>query len=196
MFGLIVCKSRLYFAFLNLTDNSMNILKTFVTIFALVSTTSVSDNNLLRQSHGTIQGKTTSAQQEEKKCIAEALWYEARGEGLEGMKHVLSVIHNRKESKQYPSTYCKVIKQYKQFSYRNNFPKEKVLDIARKPVGASEEQVKGLVLELAENASKGLFKPLLKPSVMHYHTNDVRPYWKAAFRVEVQHGKHVFLIKK
>lgn len=171
-------------------------LKTLVIVLTLVSSTSVSDSNLLRQDHGLIKGKTTPLQQEEKKCIAEALWYEARGEGLEGMKHVLSVIHNRKESKQYPGTYCKVIKQYKQFSYRNNFPKEKVLDIARKPVGASEEQAKGLVLELAENASKGLFKPLLKPSVLHYHTSDVKPYWKAAFRTEVQHGKHVFLVKK
>lgn len=175
----------------------MNILKTLVATLALVSSTSVSDKNLLQQSHGLIQKvKQNPAQQEEKKCIAEALWYEARGEGLQGIKYVLSVIHNRKESKHYPNTYCKVIKQYKQFSYRNDFPKEKVLDIAKKPVGASEQQVKGWVLELAENASKGLFKPLLKPSVMHYHTNDVSPYWKHAFRTEVQHGKHVFLDKK
>lgn len=181
----------------------MKTLKTLVAVLTLVSSTSVSDKNLLQQSHGLIQTvkqtkqvKSDHAQQEEKKCIAEALWYEARGEGLQGIKYVLSVIHNRKESKHYPGTYCNVIKQYKQFSYRNDFPKEKVLDIAKKPVGASEEKVKGWVLELAENASKGLFKPLLKPSVMHYHTNDVSPYWKHAFRTEVQHGKHVFLAKK
>jgi spore germination cell wall hydrolase CwlJ-like protein len=175
----------------------MNLLKTLVICLSVLSTTSVSDKNLLQQSHGLIQqGKSLLKQQEEKKCIAEALWYEARGEGLQGMKYVLSVIHNRKESKTYPSTYCKVIKQYKQFSYRNNFQKEKVMDIARKPVGASEEEVKGWVLSLAENASKGLFKPLLKPSVMHYHTTDVSPYWKVAYKVEVQHGKHVFLAKK
>lgn len=56
---------------------------------------------------------------EEIMCISEAVYFEARGESLEGMYGVALVIKNRKESGRYPTTYCGVVEQPYQFSYRN-----------------------------------------------------------------------------
>src|SRR5688572_1579381 len=47
----------------------------------------------------------------EQSCLAEALYYEARGEGEEGQKAIAEVILARVESKLYPETICDVVYQ-------------------------------------------------------------------------------------
>ena len=44
-------------------------------------------------------------------CLAEALWYESRGESSRGNKLIAQVTINRVRSAQFPDTVCKVIKQ-------------------------------------------------------------------------------------
>ena len=65
-------------------------------------------------------GYGTSAQA----CLAEALYFEARGTGEVGRRAVGEVILNRANSPQFPSTICAVVDQrYQgscQFSYRYN----------------------------------------------------------------------------
>lgn len=53
----------------------------------------------------------------ERDCLAEALYFEARSEGLKGKRLVGYVIHNRRLSKHWPNTYCGVIYQKHQFEY-------------------------------------------------------------------------------
>lgn len=56
---------------------------------------------------------------EEIMCLTEAVYFEARGEALQGLYGVALVIKNRKESVKWPDTYCGVVQQPYQFSYRN-----------------------------------------------------------------------------
>ena len=54
-------------------------------------------------------------------CLAEAIYFEARGENLDGQKSVANVIRNRVESEHFPDTYCTVVYQPYQFSYTNGY---------------------------------------------------------------------------
>src|SRR4030095_8063208 len=57
-------------------------------------------------------------------CLAGAVYFEARGESLEGQLAVAEVVLNRAASGRYPSTLCGVITQRSQFSFirRGRFP--------------------------------------------------------------------------
>ena len=51
-------------------------------------------------------------------CLAEAVYFEARGENLDGRKSVANVVMNRVESKHFPDNVCDVVNQPYQFSYK------------------------------------------------------------------------------
>lgn len=50
-------------------------------------------------------------------CLASAIFHESRGEPVKAQYAVAEVIHNRSKSKDFPNSYCSVIKQPKQFSF-------------------------------------------------------------------------------
>ena len=52
-------------------------------------------------------------------CVIEATYFEARGEETEGHKAIVEIIRNRTNNERFPDTFCDVVKQNKQFSYRN-----------------------------------------------------------------------------
>lgn len=58
-----------------------------------------------------------SAQLSQTECLATAMYHEARGEGVIGMKAVAYVIYNRTQSSRFPKGYCEVVLQKSQFSF-------------------------------------------------------------------------------
>lgn len=54
---------------------------------------------------------------EEMRCLAGAIYFEARGEPLAGQLAVAKVVINRKHSPQFPDSYCGVVYQRSQFSF-------------------------------------------------------------------------------
>lgn len=131
--------------------------------------------------------------EKQKKCIKEALYHEARGEGEEGLRHVLSVIYNRVHAKGFPESYCKVIWQPKQFSYRNGVQPGVFIDL--KPVKANDKIAYDLISTLAEDAAYGRFRPSLSPDVLWYHADHVRPSWAGVMKKVKKVGKHSFLAR-
>lgn len=148
------------------------------------------------------QGNSTSGfvgdevkQEQEKQCIREALYYEARGEGDEGMRAVMSVIYNRTKAKGFPETYCKVIHQAWQFSYRNGT--QPGIHIEIKPVKPSDKVAYTLASAIAQEAAVGLFTPLPELSdVLWYHTKDVKPKWSKTMQKVRTIANHQFFKKK
>ena len=132
------------------------------------------------------------AKQREKQCLTAALWHEARGEGLQGIKAVASVIENRRQSQQYPSTYCKIIKQHKQFSF---VLEGKPIHKLEQQVKPSEKEVFALVSSLAEQMLQGRFKPVLPARVLHYTTHAVSNQWTAKMQVVAKVGNHRFYVQ-
>ena len=54
------------------------------------------------------------------KCLAQAVYFESRGEPLTGQLAVARVVINRAGSGLYPADYCSVVTQRKQFSFVRN----------------------------------------------------------------------------
>ena len=60
----------------------------------------------------------TNAQLDEQtNCLATAVYFEARGESVEGQLAVARVVMNRAASGRYPPDWCSVVKQPAQFSF-------------------------------------------------------------------------------
>lgn len=90
----------------------------FPTIFStgLVPESILSENLRLAKNAAVIADKNII----EVKCLAEAVYHEARGESKQGRLAVAHVILNRKNSNRFPKTICGVIRQRGQFSYDAN----------------------------------------------------------------------------
>jgi spore germination cell wall hydrolase CwlJ-like protein len=130
----------------------------------------------------------------ERDCLIAALYHEARSEGKLGLEAVASVIYNRKNHPYFPTTYCGITNQYKQFSYT-------LLD---KPFGEQlealvppyEGKVYGEILVLAESMVNDRFKATLPSSVMWYTTKKVSNKWTKKKQVVAEIGKHRFYADK
>jgi N-acetylmuramoyl-L-alanine amidase len=118
--------------------------------------------------------------------LAEALVYEARGEGSVGMRAVAYVILERKKSKNWPSTIREVVEQRKQFSYledmhRQKTPTDKDFDIAYK-------EAYDAYFGLSEN-------PV--PGAKWYHSTSIKPpKWTKDLEVVKTLGNHIFYKEK
>ena len=119
---------------------------------------------------------------EEANCIATAVYFEARGESLEGQLAVARVIMNRASSGRYPPSWCGTVKQPWQFSFVRNgrFPSANTSSAAwRKAVAITRLAISNAV-------------PTLSNDVLWYHADYVAPSWgRRLTRVE-KIGTHIF----
>jgi spore germination cell wall hydrolase CwlJ-like protein len=135
----------------------------------------------------------------QQRCLAEAIYYEARSEGWKGMVAVGVVIQNRVAHRKYPDTICEVVKQGRywqgnpirdkcQFSYycdgKPERPAEKEAWITAREI-AQLLLISRLEIEIAglENAT-------------HYHSTSVTPFWSKVLERCLQIGDHVFYVRK
>ena len=124
------------------------------------------------------------------RCLANTLYAEARSEPEEGIRAVMSVIYNRKKAKGYPSTFCGVILQDKQFSAFNS--DKSLATKPLKPIRELDKEAYRKVSSVAQEAVQGAFKPILEEDVLHYAHTKVKNHWTKKFeRVKVIH-QHVF----
>lgn len=135
-------------------------------------------------------GVVTQSQEAELLCLKSALWHEAKGEPEEGIRAVMSVIYNRKNSKHYPDTFCGVILQDKQFSAFNS---DKGLATKRlKPVREADIAAYTKVAGIAQEALLGTFKPVLESTTLYFHATNSNPKWKRKMTKVNQIGRHIF----
>ena len=120
-------------------------------------------------------------------CLAEALYFEARGEPIIGQLAVGEVILNRVEDRRYPSSICKVINQGTgrrfacQFTYTCDGKLESVHE--RKPYEMALKIAKILLTTHDRKLTKGS---------THYHSNYVNPKWSKKFERVAKFGRHIF----
>jgi spore germination cell wall hydrolase CwlJ-like protein len=117
-------------------------------------------------------------------CLTEALYFEARGESLDGQIAVAEVILNRVDSPLYPRTVCGVVKQRGgggcQFSYVCN--------------GKTRMREKGAA-DLAGRIARAMLDGAprrLTDGATHFHTRAVRPDWSKRFPRTATIGAHAF----
>ena len=124
----------------------------------------------------------TQVRDREQECLANAVYFEARGEPIDGQLAVADVVLNRAASGKYPRTICKVVTQPWQFSFIRNgrFPKADRSSVAwRKAVGVA-------------NVALGKVARKLPSDVLWYHADYVAPSWGKRLNREAKIGLHIF----
>ncbi|WP_299970639.1 cell wall hydrolase [uncultured Roseobacter sp.] len=123
----------------------------------------------------------------ELQCLAEALYFEARGETVKGQFAVAEVILNRVDSERFPGSACGVInqgtgKKYQcQFTYTCDGYKEVI----------AEPRAYARVAKVARAALDGR-PPELTEGATHYHTTAVNPRWSKVYTKTAAIGDHIF----
>ena len=121
------------------------------------------------------------------RCLAEALYFEARGESVKGQFAVAEVILNRVDSRSFPNSVCGVVHQGTgrkyacQFTYTCDGHKEVI----------SEPAAFARVGKVAKLMLDGAPRPLTKGAT-YYHTKAVSPKWSRKFHRTATIGVHHF----
>lgn len=125
----------------------------------------------------------TEVPDSEQDCLASAVYFEARGETLDGQLAVADVVLNRVKSEKYPDTICEVVEQPWQFSFVNatgSIPAaNRASDAWKKAVAISEIAL----ADLDQKVSEG---------VLWYHADYVAPAWGPRLVRERKVGLHIF----
>lgn len=126
----------------------------------------------------------------EVKCLATAIYFEARGEPETGRIAVAQVVLNRLKNPAYPNTICGVVYQNKekrnrcQFSFACDGIKDRITD-----QGAwSEAQT---LARRVINDDHTLYLASVGAAT-HYHATYVRPRWAGSMRKVQKIGQHIF----
>jgi len=121
-------------------------------------------------------------------CLTEALYFEARGETVQGIHAVAEVILNRVDSRDYPNSVCGVVNQGNtnrlhgcQFTYNCDGIPNRI----------SERGAWNAVGQVAAQMLAGAPRNLTDGAT-HYHTRAVRPSWARVFPQTAAVGSHLF----
>jgi spore germination cell wall hydrolase CwlJ-like protein len=137
-----------------------------------------------------IRQEQEAVKDQERKCIVNALYYEARSEGPAGINAVASVIENRKNHKDYPEGYCEVIQQRRQFSYTLLHKPD--VESLEERLKASDKVAYGYVSDVADSMVEGYFEPTLPSNVIYYTTKYISNTWIKSKKIYATIGNHRF----
>lgn len=125
---------------------------------------------------------------EEQACLANGIYFEARGESALGQAAVAQVILNRVRNPAYPRTICGVVYQNK--SWRNrcqfSFACDGIKDRITNKRAFSRARV------VADQVTRGEIWLPEVGSATHYHANYVHPRWAGAMKKVDRIGRHIF----
>jgi spore germination cell wall hydrolase CwlJ-like protein len=122
------------------------------------------------------------------KCLAEAVYFEARGEAVRGQIAVAQVVMNRTFSGRYPTTVCGVVYQNKHRHYacQFTFACDNNPDVIREP--DMWERARKIAKAMLDGQ---IWLPEVAKST-HYHAYYVRPSWVSEMTKMYRFGVHTF----
>ena len=124
---------------------------------------------------------------EQASCLAEALYFEARGESVVGQFAVAEVIMNRVDSPSFPNSICGVIHQGTGRKYACQF----TYTCDGHPEHIGEPAAYAQVSKVASLMARGADRPLTDGAT-YYHTHNVSPSWARKFARTTTIGVHHF----
>lgn len=120
-------------------------------------------------------------------CIAMAIYWEARGESIEGQFAIGQVIMNRVADPRYPSDACSVV--YDGGETRNECQFSFFCD------GRSDQPTDYVPWKVAQLIAKAVYEGRAAPVIgkaTHYHAKRVRPDWASTGDVVATVNEHIF----
>jgi N-acetylmuramoyl-L-alanine amidase len=139
-----------------------------------------------------VQRETLNAQRRENdlQCLAENIYFEARGEPLAGQYAVAEVTLNRTRSRNFPHSICAVVHETRWDPGRHRF----VADFSWTELGTVSPEdgpAWRQAMTVASAAYDDLHAPLV-PGALFYHAISVRPGWARGRTAIATIGNHVF----
>jgi spore germination cell wall hydrolase CwlJ-like protein len=129
-----------------------------------------------------------NARAKSEKCLAEAVYFEARGEAVRGQIAVAQVVMNRTFSGFYPNTVCGVVYQNKHRHMACQF----TFACDNNPDVVTEPDMWDRAKKIAQAMLDGqLWLPEVDKST-HYHAYWVRPSWVNEMKKMYKFGVHTF----
>ncbi len=118
-------------------------------------------------------------------CLALNIYFEARGESVQGQYAVADVTLNRVEAAQFPDSICDVVYQRRQFSWTHQIRNPKNPSIAEREAwhDAQLYAVEIAVWEIQRGVTDG---------ATYFHASYVRPRWRLSFEKTTRIGTHLF----
>lgn len=168
------------------TESDIRVLKIDSAVFSqdnsdVLSRSRIGDNavasslsDLVRQ---LATNQTADADQE---CLAGAVYFESKGEPLEGQHAVAEVIINRTKSGLFPKSFCSVVFQRGQFAFAHG---KSMGSIPRE--SAAWRNAVAIALIATENRWKDVV-----PNALYFHARRVSPNWDRSKIASV--GNHIF----
>ena len=120
----------------------------------------------------------------ETNCLATAVYFEARGESLDGQLAVARVVMNRAASGKYPPSWCATMKQPWQFSFVNPHT-------GQYPSVDSNSDSWRKAEAIARLAAANIV-PSVSTDVLWYHADYVAPSWRRNLTEARKIGQHIF----
>jgi spore germination cell wall hydrolase CwlJ-like protein len=128
------------------------------------------------------------ARAKSERCLAEAVYFESRGEAVRGQIAVAQVVLNRAFSGFYPTTVCGVVYQnkHRHLACQFTFACDNVADVVREP--DMWDRAKKIAKAMLDGQ---LWLPEVGKST-HYHAYWVRPSWVSEMKKMYKFGVHTF----
>ncbi|WP_298813755.1 cell wall hydrolase [uncultured Roseibium sp.] len=127
-------------------------------------------------------------QRKEQRCLAEAIYFEARGESEEGQVAVAQVVLNRVKNPAYPNSICGVVYQnkHKRNRCQFSFACDGIKDRISSPAAWKTAQ------RLTKDVLNGKQYLKMVDASTHYHATYVSPRWARSMAKRGQVGLHIF----
>lgn len=125
--------------------------------------------------------------QRETRCLAQAVYFEARSEPIEGQMAIAQVVLNRVRSVEYPHSICGVVFQGQK--HKNNCQFSFACD------GISDRPQNSVAWKQATYVAEAALahqQDDLTLDATHYHAAYVDPAWAATLKPTVRLGRHIF----
>lgn len=117
-------------------------------------------------------------------CLALNIYFEGRGEDIDGQKMIAEVTMSRVYDDSFPNSVCGVVWQHKAFSWTEDGKSDRPKDDEawlKAQIMANETLLYGC--EFCTGAT-------------HYHSKETKPYWLKDMVPVGMWGEHIFYVKK
>jgi spore germination cell wall hydrolase CwlJ-like protein len=147
---------------------------------------------LLRERRDAIVPEVPQISAAERRCLATAIYFEARGEPQSGQEAVAQVVLNRTRSGTYPDTICGVVYQNQhrrnacQFSFACDGTADRI----------SEPRAWAVAESIANAVAEGRQWNTTLATATHYHASYVSPPWAPRMQRLTKIGHHIFYYEK
>lgn len=142
---------------------------------------------------GTIDGSridAARARARDIRCLAENIYFEARGEPLRGQYAVAEVTMNRLASPHFPDTVCEVVHDTRYDTARRRLVAHFSWTAFKLRLESGSLEWKQ-AMDVATVVYDGGHEPIV-PDALFYHATYVKPYWASSKRVVAKIGNHIF----